>query len=266
MKERNLSIGGALLLLTVLTYAGVLLLAPVTALISNTFKDGFEPFWNAITDPEALDTLWLSIRLAVLASIFNALLGVMVAWVLVRHNFWGKGLLNALVDLPLVISPVIVGYVMIVLFGRTGWLKDFPIKLAFSWEGMLVLTVFVSLPFVIREIQPVLAGMGKEQEEAAYTLGASPWGTFWRIIFPAVRHALTYGIVLTLARSLGEFGAVAVIGGGTQGSTESATIYIYRSLNDRNYAGAYSMALLLGVIAILILIIMNNLRVHKRGG
>jgi sulfate transport system permease protein len=266
MKERNLSIGGILLLLSVLIYAGILLLAPVLALISNTFQGGFEPFWKAITDPEALNTLWLSIRLAVLASIFNAILGVMVAWVLIRHNFFGKGLLNALVDLPLVISPVIVGYVMIVLFGRTGWLKDFPIKLAFSWEGMLVLTVFVSLPFVIREIQPVLSGLGKEQEEAAYTLGASPWGTFWRIIFPAIRHALTYGIVLTLARSLGEFGAVAVIGGGTQGSTESATIYIYRSLHDRNDIGAYSMALLLGIIAVLILVIMNNLRVHKRGG
>ncbi|MDX2077304.1 MAG: sulfate ABC transporter permease subunit [bacterium] len=266
MKERNLSLGGILLLLAVLIYAGVLLLAPVVALISNTFQDGFDPFWKAITDGEALGTLWLSVRLAVIASMFNAIIGVMVAWVLVRHNFWGKGFLNALVDLPLVISPVIVGYVMIVLFGRLGWLKDFPIKLAFSWEGMLVLTVFVSLPFVIREIQPVLGGMGKEQEEAAYTLGASPWGTFWRIIFPSIRHALTYGIVLTLARSLGEFGAVAVIGGGTQGSTESATIYIYRSLNDRNYAGAYSMALLLGIISVLILIVMNNLRVHKRGG
>ncbi|MCL4255247.1 MAG: sulfate ABC transporter permease subunit [Anaerolineae bacterium] len=266
MKERSLSVGGILLLLVVLIYAGTLLLAPVFALVSNVFKDGFDPFWNAITDPEALGTLWLSIRLAVIASIFNAILGIMVAWVLVRHDFWGKNLLNALVDLPLVISPVIVGYVMIVLFGRLGWFKDFPIKLAFSWEGMLVLTVFVSLPFVIREIQPILGGMGKEQEEAAYTLGASPWGTFWRIIFPAIRHGLTYGIVLTLARSLGEFGAVAVIGGGTQGSTESATIYIYRSLNDRNYAGAYSMALLLGIIAILILVIMNNLRVHKRGG
>ncbi|PJF28407.1 MAG: sulfate ABC transporter [Phototrophicales bacterium] len=266
MKERNLSLGGVLLLTLVLIYAGILLLAPIFALVSHVFKDGFEPFWSAITNPQALGALWLSVRLAVIASIFNAVFGVMVAWVLVRHRFFGKSLLNALVDLPLVISPVIVGYVMIVLFGRTGWIQNFPIKLAFSWEGMLVLTVFVSLPFVIREIQPILGSMGKEQEEAAYTLGASSWGTFWRIIFPAIRHSLIYGIILTLARSLGEFGAVAVIGGGVQGSTESATIYIYRSLNDRNYAGAYSMALLLGIIAVLILVIMNNLRVHKRGG
>jgi sulfate/thiosulfate transport system permease protein len=154
---------------------------------------------------------------------------------------------------------------MIVLFGRLGWLKDFPIPLAFSWQGMLLVTVFVSLPFVIREVQPTLASLTKEQEEAAYTLGASPSLTFRRIVFPAIRHALTYGIVLTLARALGEFGAVAVIGGGLEGVTETATVFVYRSTLDRNPIGAYGMAILLGVIAIVILIAMNWLRPTEKG-
>jgi sulfate transport system permease protein len=250
----------------VLLYAAVLLLAPIAAILGNVFKNGIEPVIEALVKPAALQALQLSAKLALASSVINAVLGLIVAWVLVRHRFPGRRFFNMLVDLPFVVSPVIVGYVMIVLFGRLGWFRDFPISLAFSWQGMLVVTVFVSLPFVIREVQPVLASLTPEQEAAAYTLGASSWRTFRRVVLPAIQHGLEYGVILTLARSLGEFGAVAVIGGGVQGVTETATLYVYRSLQDRNNIDAYSIALLLGLIAVAILFVMNRLRTDQKGG
>ncbi|MBC8099150.1 MAG: sulfate ABC transporter permease subunit [Armatimonadetes bacterium] len=238
----------------------VLLLAPMVAIVSSALAEGIVPLVQAILTPEALLALRLSFLLGITAAVINTVLGVIIAWVLVRQKFPGRQLFNALVDLPFVVSPVIVGYVMIVLFGRGGWVQDFPIPLAFSWQAMLVVTVFVCLPFVIREVQPVLASMTREQEHAAYTLGATRWLTFWRIVFPGLRHAITYGVILTLARAIGEFGAVAIIGGGVQGVTETATIYVYRSLHDRNEIGAYSMAITLAITAIVILTVMNWLR------
>ena len=184
---------------------------------------------------------------------------------LVRHEFPGKALFNGLVDLPFVMSPVIVGFVVIVLFGRQGWLGNLPFQVAFAFPGMLLVTVFVSLPFVIREVMPVLASLTPEQEEAALTLGASRLTVFRRIIFPGIRHGVVYGLVLTLARSLGEFGAAAVAGGGIQGLTETATIYVYRTMQNRNEVGAYSMAILLGLISIAVLITMNILRQRPAG-
>lgn len=255
---------GWLLVGVVLGYAAILLLAPLIAVILGAFKDGLAPIIEDLTTPDALAALWLSVRLALLAALTNGALGLLVAWVLARHSFPGKGIFNALVDMPFVISPVIIGYVMIVLFGRLGWLKDFPIKLAFSVEAMFVVTVFVSLPFVIRELQPVIATLTPEHEEAAYTMGASRWMTFRRVIFPALRHALTVGVMLTLARALGEFGAAAVIGGAVEGVTETATIFINRTLLDRNPSAAYAMSLLLGIIAVGLLIAMN--RIRRTGG
>jgi sulfate transport system permease protein len=248
------------IILVVLVYAAALLIAPLLAIFSGALKDGISAVWAAITAPDALLALRLTFILAVLASTINVILGIITAWVLVRHQFPGKALVNALVDLPFVVSPVIVGFVIIVLFGRQGWLKDFPIQIAFAWPGMLLVTVFVSLPFVVREVMPVLASLTVEQEEAAYTLGAGRWLVFRRIIFPSIRHGIIYGLVLTLARSLGEFGAAAVAGGGVQRITETATIYIFRSIHDRNDVGAYSMAILLGVISVFVLLVMNWLR------
>ena len=265
MRERPVnSLAAGLLVFAVLAYAGLLLLAPLIAIISGAFRDGLAPIIEDLTTPDALAALSLSVRLALLAALVNGALGLAAAWVLVRHNFPGRRMLNALVDLPFVISPVIIGYVMIVLFGRLGWFRDFPIKLAFSVEAMFVVTVFVSLPFIIRELQPVLLSLTPEHEEAAYTMGASRWLTFRRVIFPALRHALIVGIMLTLARSLGEFGAAAVIGGAVEGSTETATIFINRTLLDRNPSAAYAMSLLLGLIAVVLLVAMN--RIRRPGG
>jgi sulfate transport system permease protein len=160
---------------------------------------------------------------------------------------------------------VIIGFVVIVLFGREGWLKSLPFQIAFAFPGMLLVTVFVSLPFVIREVMPVLASLTPEQEQAAMTLGASRFTIARRVVFPGMRFGVIYGLVLTIARSLGEFGAAAVAGGSIQGITETATIYVFRSLHDRNTVGAYSMAILLGLISIAVLITMNTLRQRSAG-
>jgi sulfate/thiosulfate transport system permease protein len=204
--------------------------------------------------------LKLTALLVITATVINTIAGIGLAWVLVRHQFPGKHLIDAMVDLPFVVSPVIVGYVIIVLFGREGWFAGIPFKVAFSWPGMLLVTIFVSLPFVTREVMPVLAAMTPEQEEAAYTLGASHILTFRRIIIPSIWRGILYGIILTMARALGEFGAVAVAGGGIRGVTETSTLFIFRALHDRNYIGAYSVAVLLGALSVVILLVMNSLR------
>jgi sulfate transport system permease protein len=249
-----------LLVLLVSVYALALIAAPVLTIIGGALRDGLQPALAALTEPDALAALKLTLVTTVLATVINTVLGILVAWVLVRQDFRGKALFNGLVDLPFVVSPVIIGFVVIVLFGRQGWFKDLPFQIAFAFPGMLLVTVFVSLPFVIREVMPVLASITSEQEEAALTLGAQRFTIFRRIIFPGIRYGVVYGMILTLARSLGEFGAAAVAGGSIQGITETSTIFIYRSLLDRKDVAAYSMAVLLGLISIGVLITMNLTR------
>jgi sulfate/thiosulfate transport system permease protein len=241
----------------VVLYAGLLLIAPLLAIVDGAFKEGIQPILTALSTPDAVSALKISFSLAIAASIINTIAGIIIAWVLVRHHFPGKHLFNALVDLPFVASPVIIGFVIIVLFGRGGWLAGLNLPVAFAWPGMLLVTVFVSLPFVIREVMPVLEALTPEQEEAAFTLGASKIYTFRRVIMPGIWHGVLYGVVLTLARSLGEFGGVSAAGGGIQMITETSTIYIYRSISDRNEVGAYSMSVVLGLISITILLIMS---------
>jgi sulfate transport system permease protein len=192
----------------------------------------------------------------------------MLAWVLVRYRFRGHWLLNGVIDLPFAVSPVVVGYMLLLLFGRTGVLapvlEALNIKIAFAVPGMILATLFVTLPFMAREVMPVLEAFGVEQEQAAATLGASGWQTFWMVTFPALRWGFIYGVILTFARALGEFGAVLVIGGGVQGRTETVTLFIYRALDERQYVGAYSAALLLGLLSLVLVIGTEFLR--KREG
>jgi sulfate/thiosulfate transport system permease protein len=258
LKPRSLFQYG--LIAAVLIYAAVLLLVPMATLAQRTFSAGLEPIFTTFSDPDLQAALRMTVFLVVGATIINTVVGVLIAWVLARHEFPGKRLFNALVDLPFVASPVVIGFVVIMLFGRSGWLSNLPFQIAFAWPGMLLVTVFVSLPFVVREVGPVLEAFGHEQEEAAYTLGAGRFTTFRRIVLPAIRHGVIYGVVLTIARSLGEFGGVAAAGGGIQGITETATVYIYRSMSDRNNIGAYSLSLLLGLVAVIILILMTVLK------
>jgi sulfate transport system permease protein len=241
-------------------YAAVLLIAPIFAIVQRALENGLQPVLDALSEPIVLHALQLTFLITFGAVVINTVMGIIIAWVLTRQRFPGKRLLNLLVDIPFVFSPVIAGYTLIVLFGRGGWFAPTAIPLVFSIPGVLIVTTFVSLPFVAREVGPVLGSLDREPEDAAYTIGASRWLTFRRIILPGIWPGILYGIILTLARALGEFGAASVAGGGIEGQTETATLFVFRALNDRNEVGAYGMSLLLGLIAILVLILMRLLR------
>src|SRR2546423_2587071 len=217
-------IGKYALRFTSLGYLAALLVAPVGYVFWKTFQHGLGPAWDAVTTPDAVHALKVTLVLTAIAVPANTIFGVICALAIVRHRFRGAGLVNAVVDLPLALSPVVVGLALLLLYGRGGWLGGHAI--VFALPGMVLATIFVSLPFVVREVVPVLREIGTEQEQAAATLGASAFQTFRRVTWPAIRWAVAYGVVLTTARALGEFGAVSVVSGRLAGQTESLTLYI----------------------------------------
>ena len=247
-----------LLIGVVVAYAALLILAPLTALVSGAFAKGFGASLQALSDPAVFSAFLLTLKIAFLTVAVHGLLGTVLAWVLVRYRFRGHWLLNGVIDLPFAVSPVVVGYMLLLLFGRTGLfaplLEALNLKVAFAVPGMILATLFVTLPFMAREVMPVLESFGVEQEQAAATLGASGWQTFWMVTFPALRWGFIYGVILTFARALGEFGAVLVVGGGVQGRTETLTLFIYRALDERQYVGAYSAAMVLGLLSLVLVI------------
>ncbi len=242
------------LIAVVVLYVGLLILAPLGALVVGAFGHGVLPVIQALRQPDVLAAFGRTLWIGLLVVVVHAVFGTLVAWVLTRHRFAGRDLLNGLIDLPFAVSPVVVGYMLLLLFGRTGLLapllEALNFRVAFAMPGMVLATLFVTLPFMIRELIPVLQAFDIQQEKAAATLGASGWQIFWRVTLPALRWGFIYGLTLTFARALGEFGAVLVIGGGVQGRTETATLYIYRALDERQYTGAYSAALLLGLLSL----------------
>jgi len=249
-------LAGWLLIGVVSLYVALLILAPIISLALGAFAEGLGGILRALSQPDVLAAFWRTIWISVLVVTVHAFFGTIVAWVFVRDRFRGKGLINGLVDIPFAVSPVVVGYMLLLLFGRNGIfapaLSALNIRVAFALPGMILATLFVTLPFMIRELAPVLENFSVLQEQAAATLGASGWQTFWKVTFPALRPGFIYGLTLTFARSLGEFGAVLVIGGGIQGKTETATLYIYRALEERQYISAYGAALLLGLFSLLL--------------
>lgn len=242
----------------VLVYVSMLIVAPIAGLLVGALADGLGPVLATFQDPQVQKAFGLTLRISFLVVVIQAVFGTAVAWMLVRDDFPGKKLINGLIDLPFAVSPVVVGYMLLLLFGRQGLLAPLltalDIRVAFAVPGMVLATLFVTLPFMIRELVPILQAFGVQQEQAAATLGASGWTTFWRITLPALRWGFIYGVTLTLARALGEFGAVLVIGGGIQGRTETATLYIYRALDERQYVAAYSAALALGLFSLLLVL------------
>jgi sulfate transport system permease protein len=253
----------------VVVYVGSLVMAPLVALIYGAFSRGLAPMVATLTAPEVLRAFGLTLRIAAVCVVVHSLFGTAVAWMLVRggRRLRLRWVLNGLIDLPFAVSAVVVGYMLLLLFGRNGFLAPvlapLGLRVAFAVPGMVLATLFVTLPFMVRELMPVLEAFGVEQEQAAATLGASDWQTFWLVTFPALRWGFLYGLTLTFARALGEFGAVLVIGGGVQGSTETATLFIYRALDERNYVGAYSVALVLGALSLLLVSGIDLLR-HRR--
>ncbi len=247
-----------------LGYLGALLVAPVALVFWRTFEDGVGPAWDAVTTPAAKHAFMLTILIAAVAVPANTIFGVLCALAIVRRRFPGKNLVNALVDLPLALSPIVVGLAFLLLYGRNGWfgswLEEHGVQIVFATPGMILVTIFVSLPFVVREVVPVLREIGTEQEQAAETLGASGLQTFRRITLPAIRWAVGYGIVLTTARALGEFGAVSVMSGRIAGKTETMTLHVEERFQSFDYVGAYAASVVLALVAILTLVAMTVIR------
>ncbi len=242
----------------VVGYVSLLILTPLTALAFGAFEKGFGAILTSLNHPDIFVAFWNTLWISLVVVTIHAVFGTLVAWVFVRHRFPGRNLINGLIDMPFAVSPVVAGYMLLLLFGNNGLLapvlEALGIRVAFALPGMVLATLFVTLPFMIRELIPVLESFGIHQEQAAATLGATGWQTFWRVTFPALRWGMIYGVTLTFARALGEFGAVLVIGGGVQGRTETATLFIYRALDERQYIGAYSAALVLGLFSLILVV------------
>jgi sulfate/thiosulfate transport system permease protein len=244
----------------VLVYLAAILLVPVGLVFWRTFEHGVGPAWDAVTTPDAKHAFWLTLEIAAIAVPLNTVFGVLCALAIVRHRFPGKGVLNAVVDLPLALSPVVVGLSIVLLYGRDGWLGSLPFQVLFATPAMVLATIFVSLPFVVREVVPVLREIGTDQEEAAATLGAGAFSTFRRVTLPAIRWAVAYGVILTTARAIGEYGAVRVVSGNIEGKTQTMTLLVQDSYDNYDITGAYAASVLLAMIAIATLLLMTMFR------
>jgi sulfate transport system permease protein len=246
-----------------LGYLAVLLVVPVGVVFYRTFENGLGAVWDSVTTPAALSAFWLTVLVAAIAVPLNAVFGVLTALALVRGKFRGKRVLDALVDLPFAVSPIVVGLALLLVWGTDGWFGGLGVQVIFSVPGIVLATIFVSLPFVAREVAPVLREIGDEQEQAAATLGAGGWQTFRRITLPAIRWGLIYGIVLATARAIGEFGAVSVVSGRIAGETETMTLLVEKRFQNFDLAGAYAASALLAVIALVTLTAMTLLNKRR---
>jgi sulfate transport system permease protein len=251
-----------------LGYLALLLLAPVAMIFYRTFEGGLAPVWSAVTAPNAVHAFWLSIEIVAIAVPLNTAFGIGMALALERGSFRGKALLGMLIDLPFAISPVVVGLALVLVYGKTGWFGNWlighGIQIIFSVPGIVIATAVVSLPFVARETAPVLRELGTDSEQAAATLGAGAWQTFWRITLPAIRWAVVYGVVLTTARALGEFGAVSIVSGRIEGQTQTLPLYVQDRFENFDITGAYASAVVLALLALGTLVAMNLLTRRTR--
>jgi sulfate transport system permease protein len=241
-----------------LGYLLLLLALPVLLVFWRTFEGGIEPVIAALQRPSFQSAFWLTLQITLIAVPINTVFGVVAALAIVRRRFPGRNFLDALIDLPFALSPVVIGLSLVLVYGNAGWLggylADMGITVIFAMPGMVIATLFVSLPFVVREVIPVLREIGTDQEQAAYTLGASRWTTFWRVTLPAIRWGVIYGVILTTARSLGEFGAVAIVSGKISGRTETLTTHVEERFHAFDMVGAYTASIVLALMALAVLV------------
>lgn len=249
----------ALLIVIAIGYLALVLLIPAANVIFQAFHKGVVPFVQNLLEPDFLHAVWLTFALALAVVPLNMVFGLCAAWAIARHRFPGRTLLLSMIDLPFSISPVVAGLMLVLVYGRNGWfgswLHALDIRVIFSFPGMVLATAFVSLPFVAREVIPVLEEIGNEQEEAAKTLGANEWQTFWRVTLPNIRWGLLYGVLLTNARAMGEFGAVAVVSGNVAGLTQTLPLFIEDAYKNYNTESAYAAAVILGLLALVTLVV-----------
>jgi sulfate transport system permease protein len=248
-----------LLLTIVLLFLALFLGVPLVAVFSEAFAKGVAPYWTAISDPEALAALKLTLLAAAIAVPANAIFGIAAGWAIAKFDFRGKSLLTTLIDLPFAVSPVISGMVFVLLFGRSGvfgtWLIDHDMKIVFAVPGIVLATIFVSFPFVAREIIPVMEAAGRQEEEAARVLGAGGLQTFWRVTLPNIKWGLLYGIILCNARAMGEFGAVSVVSGHIRGATNTLPLQVEILYNEYNFQAAFAVASVLAFLALVTLVL-----------
>jgi sulfate/thiosulfate transport system permease protein len=246
-----------------LGYLLVLLLAPVGMIFYKTVENGLGPPLEAITTSNATHALELTLLMVAISVPLNTVFGVSCAILLVRHRWRGNVLLDSVINLPFAISPVVIGLSLFLLYGLGGWfagISEAGFKILFAVPGMVLASVFVSVPFVVRETVPVLQEIGTEQEQAASTLGANAWQTFWRVTLPAIRWGVAYGVVISTARVLGEFGAVSIVSGKISGQTETLPIFVSKQFEQFQYPAAYAASVLLAVLAFSTLLAMNLLK------
>jgi sulfate transport system permease protein len=263
--RRNRSFTRYALRLVVTAYLFMLVAWPVSLVARNTFEDGWSSLDGVLSDPDVVHALQLTVKVALISVVINTLFGVGVSLLLVRYSFPGRRVLSALIDLPLSVSPVVVGLALILVYnGRSGWfgptLEDWGFEVIFSTPGIVMATTFVALPLVIREVVPVLEEVGIEQEQAAQSLGANSFQTFFRVTLPTIKWAVVYGVVLSLARSLGEFGAVKIVSGNVLGETRTATLVVEEKYLNFDQNGAYATAFLLALVSVACIVIVSIIR------
>jgi len=257
-------IGRWCLIAGVLGWFALLILVPTAAILRQVLAGGLRPFFETVAAPEVRRAFGISLGITFLATLVNTVFGIALALVLVRQRFWGRTLLDGVVDLPFAVSPVVAGLMLIVLYGPEGWLgrglESAGVRVIYALPGMILATLFVTVPFVVRELVPVLQELGEEHEQAAYTLGAGRWRTFRSVTLPSIRWGVAYGVTLTVARSLGEFGALLVVSGNVIGSTQTATLYIHERIESFHPEGAYAASLLLAAVSFVLLVGMDAVR------
>jgi sulfate transport system permease protein len=268
----------ALLILIAVAFMLVFLLLPLAVVFTEALAKGMQTFFVAITQPEARSSIRLTLLVAAMVVPMNIVFGIAAAWAMARFEFRGKALLGALIDLPFSVSPVIAGLIYVLLFGAQGWfgpwLNAHGIRIIFAVPGLVLASVFVTLPFVARELIPLMQAQGSEDEEAARVLGANGWQMFFRVTLPNIRWALLYGVLLCNARAMGEFGAVSVVSGHIRGLTTTMPLEVEMRYNEYDYAGAFAVASLLAMLALLTLAIKtalewrygDDLAAHAPGG
>lgn len=252
-----------------LIYLGLLILVPAVNVFYQAFRNGVGAFFSNLTQPDFLKAVWLTVLIAAIVVPINAVFGLCTAWALARNkNFPGRTLLLSIIDLPFAISPVVAGLMIVLLYGRNGWfnplLETADIKIIFALPGMVIATAFVTLPFVAREVIPVLEEVGSDQEEAARTLGAKDWQIFWRVTLPSIRWGLLYGLILTNARAMGEFGAVSVVSGNIIGKTQTLPLFVEEAYKQYQTQAAFSAAVLLAFLAVVTLVLKEILERKTR--
>jgi sulfate/thiosulfate transport system permease protein len=244
-----------------LAFLGVVLLVPVTVVFYEAFRKGLGAYWHALSAPDALAALRLTLLTALIAVVANVIFGVAAAWAIAKFRFPGRHLLITLVDLPFAVSPVVSGLIYVLLFGLQGWfgpwLQAHNLKIIFATPGIVLATVFVTFPFVARELIPLMEAQGADEEESALVLGANGWQMFWRVTLPNIKWGLLYGIILCNARAMGEFGAVSVVSGHIRGQTNTLPLHVEILYNEYDFAGAFAVASLLALLALVTLVLKN---------